>query len=242
MMVRFRNLYFPEGETILPEHMAAAGSMRIAGAGTYQAHKLIKALPYVKTFEVAVDVGANVGTWARVLARLFNEVHCFEPVDTFRECLELNIVEADRPRVRVHDCALGAEDGELELMISKRSSGWTHAVPTAKGGGTALDNSLKKHSGGHLEFTNKTVSVKRLDSFKIERMDFLKIDVEGFELNVVRGGAELIRKHKPTVIVEQKPGTPDRYGFDAKGAVKELQRMGASLAFEWSGDYCLYWK
>lgn len=241
-MIQFRNLYFPDGEKILPEHMAAAGNIEIAGGGTYQAPKLIKALPYVKNFRHAVDVGANVGTWARVLARLFTKVDAFEPIERFRECLALNIHEADRANVTIHDCALGSEEGELEMRVSSGSSGWTHAVPTDKKGAKFLEDVHAKQNHGPLDFQIQKAQVKTLDSFDLPRIDFLKIDVEGFEYHVLKGGAKTIARDHPTVIVEQKPGTPDRYGLPATGAVKFLQGLGATLAFEFSGDYCLYWK
>lgn len=241
-MLQFRNLYFPEGEKILPEHMAAAGNELYRGRGTYQIHKLKKALPYVKNFGHAVDVGANVGTWAHVLADKFQEVDCFEPMDNFRECLALNIPEEKRDHVHIHGCALGAEEGELELRVNTKSSGWTHAVPTSKTGMIMLEKSLAKQSGGSIDFEIHKVPIKTLDSFDLPKIDFLKIDVEGFEYHVVQGGAKTIQRDRPVIIVEQKPGTPDRYGLPPKGAVTALQKMGATLAFEWSGDFCLYWR
>lgn len=225
-MIRFRNLYFPKEEKTLPEHMAASGNVFLAGAGTYQLHKLLKALPYVRDFGVAVDVGANVGTWTRVLARLFAQVHAFEPIPAFRECLEMNIIPADLEHVKIHECALGCQSGEVEMSVNPSSSGWTHVRSSSEKSGNSFVN----------------VPIRSLDGFDIGKVHLIKIDVEGFELNVVRGAEKTIIRHRPVVIVEQKPGTPSRYGLPQKGAVKLLESWGASVAFEWSGDYCLYWK
>jgi FkbM family methyltransferase len=240
-MIQYGNLFFPDGERILPEHMAAQGNVEICGKSTYQWTKLARAIPLIKNFRHAVDVGANVGTWAHVLARLFGKVTCFEPVPAVADCLEKNI-ERDKDHVTIHRVALGAAKGEVGLRLSEGSSGWTHAMPTDEKGAKFLETLHTKQYGDVLKFDIVKAPVETLDSYNLEQVDFLKVDVEGFEYHVVQGGAATIKRCKPTIIIEQKPGTPDRYGLKAQGAVDLLLKMGAKQEFVQSGDYCLTFK
>ena len=78
--------------------------------------------------------------------------------------------------------------------------------------------------------------------FAGERIDLLKIDVEGWEVQVVRGGERVIRECKPVVVVEQKPGHAEAYGFGRRDAVDLLASWGAEVAWEKAGDVCMRWK
>jgi FkbM family methyltransferase len=194
------------------------------GLPTFQFRKLAKAFPLIPNFRHAVDIGAHVGTWSRVLAACFRKVTAFEPMAPFRECFERNIKPEDRHRVTLHPCALGTEVGEVRMAYKPRNSGITH-IRT----GDAVDG-------------DPIVQIRRLDDFGLTEVDFIKTDTEGFEYNVILGGEQTIKRCRPTMIVEQKPSTPGRYGFAVTQAVELLQTWGATLEFEWSGDYCLRWK
>jgi FkbM family methyltransferase len=217
----------PDGDVNIPRvieaEISGKGAPSFDGKPTFQFRKFAKAFPMIRDFRHAVDVGAHVGLWSRVLARMFARVTAFEPMPQCRDCFERNIRSEDRARVTLHACALGSTDGELRFKYKLANSGTTHVIPGATAG-------------------DATVPVRRLDDFDLGVVDFLKIDVEGYELAVVQGGEQVIRRSRPTIIVEQKPGTPQRYGFDQLGAVRQLQKWGAQLEFEWSGDYCLRWK
>jgi len=73
-------------------------------------------------------------------------------------------------------------------------------------------------------------------------IDFIKIDVEGYELEVVKGAKRTICRYKPVMVIEQKPGHGQRYGFGERAAVDLVLTWGAKIAWERSGDYCLVWK
>lgn len=228
-MQEFRGLYFPEGDVSIPNTLAAEittkGAPEFDGLPTYQFRKFAKSFPFIRNFRHAVDVGAHVGLWSRVFCRMFPRVTAFEPMPWCRECFERNIRPEDRARITLHPCALGKSNDELTFRYKTANSGITHVRPNGQG-----------------EPDDVRAPVRRLDEFALDNVDFLKIDVEGFEAHVITGGMATISRCRPTIIVEQKPNTPQRYGLDQLGAVRLLQAIGAVVEFEWSGDYCMRWR
>lgn len=237
-MIKVGGLYYPDGETYLQRHIADKGVIEVAGKPTYQFGKLKKAIPYIANFRHAVDVGANIGTWARVLARLFTRVTAFEPVAAFADCIPANLNEGDN--VEVHRCALGSAVGEVSVLVEPRSSAFTHVKPTHDSPG--VNERHRGHLGGELKHESINVHVRTLDSFGLPKVDFLKIDVEGFEQFVVEGASNTILRDRPVIIVEQKPGTADRYGLGRRGAVALLEKWGAKVMFSQSSDFCMRWE
>lgn len=219
-MKQHRGIWFPDSEEHLCE-MIDFGP-QFAGLPTYQFKKFAKAFPLIKNFRHAVDVGSNVGLWARVLVRCFGRVSAFEPVPELNECLWRNIDANDLTRVELFPVALGETDGRVSLQTRGNSTGYTHVSPDGKG-------------------VIADVPMRRLDSFGLEKVDFLKIDTEGFELYVTRGGKQTIMASRPVMIIEQKPTNPERYGLTPDDLVSTLRDWGAVVAFEWSGDYCFTW-
>lgn len=216
MPKQVNGVWIPDRE----EHLIADihASPMFAGAGTVQLKKYAACFPHIRQFRHAVDIGANCGIWTRVLARCFPLVHAFEPSPEAVECFWLNNPwreMTERSQIVLHEVALGAEAGTVRLNTQLRSSGFTRADPE-----------------GDFE-----VEVRTLDSFSLPHVDFIKIDVEGFEHPVVKGAAETIRKCRPLVILEQKPGNAERQGFKQYGALNLLKKMGGNVVAEISGDF-----
>ena len=138
------------------------------------------------------DVGANIGFYTCLFATLAGpsgRVVAFEPARRTRERLEENIRLNGLRNVRVVPSALGAREGRACI----------HYADAALFEGTA---SLHQIAQGRS--TSEPVSVDTLDAF-VERLgtpDLLKIDVEGAQLEVWRGGARFFRAHSPLVMAE----------------------------------------
>jgi FkbM family methyltransferase len=185
---------------------------QIDGVGVYQYAKLRAALAFVKNWRVAVDVGAHCGLWSMQLEKKFQHVYAFEPILRHCECFQKNTQKATLVRV-----ALGDKNSSVKLKKGIKSTGDTQIADE-----------------GEYE-----AQVHTLDSYALAGVDFMKLDCEGYELFVLRGGEKLINECRPVMIVEQKPGKGKFYGLGDTEAVKWLQAKGYKLQGVISGDYIL---
>lgn len=208
--------WFPDHEVHLIDWLnSKKNKVVMNGRCAYQGNKQLAALKHCKQFRTAVDVGAHVGLWSYNLTYKFEHVHAFEPVAAHRECFAENMVGwADR--VALLSYALGAEPGFISIKTEPGSSG----------------NSAVGAGPGEIE-------MRTLDSFGFQDVDFIKIDTEGYERNVLLGGEQTIKTCRPVVVVEQKRDMASRFGLEPLGAVKLLESWGYKVVEEISGDFVM---
>ncbi len=144
--------------------------------------KLLPAL--VPPGSVAGDVGANRGVYARRLSRLCRQVIAFEP----QPHLARRLVRATAENVVVLPVALSGSAGVATLRIPL--VGKVEATTRA--------------TLGHAEGPTTEVSVLRLrlDDLALDTLDFLKIDVEGHEMDLLDGGMATIERCRPRLLIE----------------------------------------
>lgn len=210
-MLTWDHWKFPDAETHLPQRMRKF-NIRVEGRQTYQYPLYTVAVQHCRQRRVAVDVGAHVGLFSFWMVRDFAQVIAFEPMESHRECWKANVPA--REVDVLYPYALGAREASVRLQPPDvHSSGGTRVVGPGD------------------------VPMRTLDSFTLDRMDFLKIDCEGYELEVVMGGAETIKRCRPTVCVEQRARTVAQFKHGPTDAVKVLQRLGGSVAWTDRSDY-----
>lgn len=226
-------VWLPAGETHFAEMMLNNPKrMRVIdGKHTYQYHKIEAALRHQPPSRrgICLDIGAHVGLWAMWLTRAFEQVHSFEPVPAFADIYPFNV---DMAASTLHRFALGREEGTVSISVPEDMTGNSHiAIP-----GKAPD---RRDGTGPVD-TWHGVPMRSLDSFGFEGVDFIKIDVEGYELPVIEGGRETIQRCKPNMVVEQK-GNEVSYGEPRDAAVKLLQSWGMKPLQVISGDWIMGW-
>lgn len=142
-------------------------------------------------YGTVLDVGANIGMTTLLHSRLADQVHAFEPSPTTFALLEENVATAARDNVVLHNFGLGQAPGAFELTYS----------PNNRSGAYVSDK--VKASEGH---TTETIRIETMDAFVAcggaREVDVIKVDVEGFELNVLRGGADTLARYRPAVVLE----------------------------------------
>jgi FkbM family methyltransferase len=160
-----------------------------------------------------IDVGANEGRFLSHMATRAPDGHhfAFEPIPDLAEQLRTAF-----PDVDVHCAALYDEPGESEFVL----------VPELPGYSGLRERSYPKQ----LETRRIKVKLERLDDVLpedyIPRM--IKIDVEGAELQVLRGALRTLRQHRPLIVFEHGLGAADRYETTPE-AMHELLTSEAGL-------------
>ena len=144
------------------------------------------ATQFIAHDEIFVDVGAHVGTWAQHFALKCKQVHAFEPQRSTYERLEEGVRLAKLRNVSCHDVALGGQ-GEVDL----------HVV-SVDGGGSTLRH--RQELGAVLGV--ERVRCAQIDDFEFDNVGVIKIDAEGFEIDILRGAAKTLEKYWPTLLLE----------------------------------------
>jgi FkbM family methyltransferase len=150
-----------------------------------------------------IDVGANVGYFSLIAANLVGtegEVHSFEPSRTVCELLKASIAKNSVQNVYAMPIALWSESRTLDLA-TQHNSGFTHVSPEG-----THDNLA------HLENVTAITLDQYVKSHVRRPIKLVKIDVEGAEIHVLRGMAEMLRSHKPCLIIEAVDWLLSRFG------------------------------
>lgn len=236
-------VWLPENETHFVEMMLnnPRRQRMINGKATYQYHKLEYAMQVQPAgrFGICVDVGAHVGLWSMWLTDFFDRVVAFEPVKDFRTLFKRNV---DMTNVELEPYALGTEEKTVEIVVPDEQTG---AAYVNHGG----DHPRAKYSSSDKRDVYDNVKMVVFDQYWEEReyeagatlrVDFIKIDVEGYELNVVQGMEQILRRDKPNIVVEQK-GNEGPFGHEHRAAQRFLTKLGARDVRVMAGDHIMAW-
>lgn len=137
---------------------------------------------------VTVDVGANCGLYTRKLARLSRKVHAFEPSHKMAELLR----RTSASNVNIHEVALSDRIGEADLLIPEDNNQLVYGLASLEPRSLAEGQKL----------ASARVPMARLDAIVDEDVAFVKIDVEGHELNVLNGAVAVLENSQPVFLVE----------------------------------------
>lgn len=157
-------------------------------------------LTYVRERDVVVQAGGNCGVWPRALAPLFSTVYTFEPDKTNFGALAFNTV--DFPNVIAMNAALGMHRGMVSMFTEQRELHNCGALFVKPGG---------------------RVPTLRVDDLALTACDLLYLDIEGFELDALRGASATLDAFGPVVALEDK-GLSERYGISKGEAETWLAR------------------
>lgn len=213
-MQNFKGVWLPDGEKHLQVWMSQNGVPKRNGFPTYQYHKYEAAMKWVGKKRTAIDVGAFVGQWSRVMSMDFERVVAFEPVLDYRDCWNINMESVDN--AEMIGIALGNMSGDVRLMNYTEGSYGDTRIMDADDNGDLVG----------------TADMRPLDSFHIDRVDLIKIDCEGYEKQVIEGAMLTLERNKPVVIIEQKKNLD---------ALEPLESLGAIQRDVIRGDYIYSW-
>ena len=173
---------------------------------------------------VVIDVGANIGQYTLIAAQIAGpsgRIFAFEPDPVNAATLERSI-RRNRfdDRVELLRVAVAAKAGKAAFVVQSdrtRSGLCAH--------GTTDDGRMKAIH----------VRTLALDDFLeergLDRLDFLKIDVEGADLDVLRGAERTIRRLQPALMVEYEPEWLRAYGERPEALLEFVERLGYTYRF-----------
>lgn len=140
---------------------------------------------------VILDIGANIGCTALLFAGMAETVYAFEPSKTTFSLLENNIAQSGWKNIVALNMGLGSEPTETTLTFA----------PSNRSGGFVSNQT--QASVGH---TIENIVIRQLDEVATTQqwgqVDFIKMDVEGFEGHVLQGGRCTLESNQPTVVLE----------------------------------------
>ncbi|GII91851.1 FkbM family methyltransferase [Sinosporangium siamense] len=182
----------------------------------------------VRPGDVCLDLGAEYGLYTYPLARLVGgrgAVHSVEPLPGPAALLAAGIRGLGCANVRLHRVALGGRRGEAVMSLPLRGGLPVH--------GRAYLTEGARGPGPNVEFRRTRevrTAVTTLDALcrdeRLHRVDFIKADVEGAEAAVLQGGAEVLVRHRPTLMLEIEDRHLAKYGCDSSAVVDPLRELG----------------
>jgi FkbM family methyltransferase len=182
-------------------------------SGRYDERTLSMLAARLRRGDVVIDVGANIGFYSVRLGRTLQRlgggtVHAFEPIAANAARLAHNVAANGLDViVRVHELALGASDGRVAFRTENEYA-------SSSGNAVMIGAAVASAFRGDTEAT-----VTTLDGF-VERAGvtscaLLKLDVEGAEPDVLRGGAATIARLRPAILAEYNAYWARQFGWDA---------------------------
>ena len=165
----------------------------------------------LKPGDAVVDAGAFIGDYTVRMAKAVGEtgsVVAFEPNLEAYVCLSVNC--RDCPKVWIEHCAL-SDIETTKSVFQESNAGASHLINARNYG--------------------QIIRTRTLDSFNLARCDFIKMDIEGFEVFALRGAMETIKKFRPKMFIELNDSALSRYGFAKDDILKPLLESGYRMEF-----------
>jgi len=169
---------------------------------------------HMKKGDVVIDCGAFIGDHTIAYAKRVGEtgtVFAFEPSKEAYECLKHNTKNEER--VIIYNGGLGATIHKVNIMPVEGNAGMNYLV--------AKDSTAEPH-----QYYDFNINVLTIDSLNLPKLDFIKIDCEGYELEVLKGGIETIKRLKPKMLIEINQMTLERSGLTREDIFTFLTDLG----------------
>ena len=179
--------------------------------GEYQKKQRDTILEFVNKNGNAIDIGAHVGFWLRDMCKQFKHVYAFEPIEEVRQCLAKNV---GAENYSTYSVGLGAKNDVIKVNYNPTETGNTYA---SKDG-------------------NQTITIRKLDDMNLPKIDYIKVDTEGFEIEVLKGGEKMIEKYKPFVHVEVKGKVLVKQGLSSDDVDEYLKSLDYNEVFRISSE------
>lgn len=176
---------------------------------------------FINKESIVVECGCHIGTHTLKIASLCNKLYAYEPMPDTNKVLNANIKLNNIDNVVIFEEGVSDSIGQTKFNF----------IPDGNPGGSCLDNNPM----GDLPYmlpTTRVINVKltTIDLLNLDKLDFMKIDVEGYEPLVINGAMNTIKKCKPVIIMEVWKNHYGQFDLDyTKTLFKELLNVGYNI-------------
>lgn len=184
--------------------------------GAYEPEEHTNMLSLIEDGDVVFDIGANHGWYSLNIGKRFPscQIYAFEPMKKTLEFFKENIALNGLENVRPYNLGFWKEDAVLEFNYYEDTTG-----------GTSIGDLF-----GRADVQKVPCTVRMLDHFvqeeQVDRIDFIKIDIEGAELFALQGGEAALRQHKPKLFVEMLRKWAAKFGYHPNDIIRFMQGLG----------------
>ena len=187
-------------------------------------HKIFE--QYINEDSIVIEGGCHIGLHSVKLSKLSKKLYCYEPLKSSYDLLLSNLELNNCENVEVFNNALSDKQSKVKFN-------WI-------GNGNPGASGLHDNPMGNINSTPTDIQVKTLtiDSLNLSELDFIKLDVEGYELKALKGGIETIKKFKPIITLEC---WENHQGYSSlthtQNTFKEIIDLGYSVSSMTYNDY-----
>lgn len=182
----------------------------------------------LKQGDVIIDVGANSGLYSIFYSKLVGEegkVHAFEPDSVTFSLLNENLKLNNCNNVVTYNFALSNKESRVEMVAFNPKNLKLKNADSFK--------YIQEVAADKLNWETDTIDAFKLDDLKefnkADKIDCIKIDVEGAELLVLQGSENTILKHKPIIILELSGEWTKRFNYKPYQVLVFLNQLGYEM-------------
>jgi FkbM family methyltransferase len=191
LLVRTRHGFY----MVLETDVLVSKSLYVYGEHHENEWQLLKR--FIEPGHIILDIGANLGTFTIPFARAVGQsgkVIAFEPQPVINECLRTTVMLNKMPQIEVHRACVGNDTGMLDIV-----------EPDYTRWGNFSGLPFREDGYNEVRFQEKHIQapcVRIDDLFKEPRLDMMKLDIEGMELEAFEGAEKTIEKFRPVIFFE----------------------------------------
>ncbi|WP_353572721.1 FkbM family methyltransferase [Candidatus Albibeggiatoa sp. nov. BB20] len=192
-------------------------SLNLASGDIFEPDEVALVKQYIKQGDVVIDIGANIGYYSLLFAQLVGEtghVIAFEPDPDNFALLQKNISLNQYRNVTLVQKAVATENSQAQLFLCDENKGMHR-----------LYDSVCCQTSIEVE----TVCLDDYLPTLVNRVDFIKIDIEGAEYNALQGMQNILRQQQPALLTEFSPAALFEYGIKPQTYVDFLTQLDFDL-------------
>jgi len=199
-------------------------------AGEYEKEELRWVINLIHDDDIIFDIGANYGWYSLNISKRYKNtrIHAFEPIEDTFEILSQNVRINNADNVEIYNIGLGEKDKIVEFNYNRDQSGATSMV-----------NLLNRDDAEKIK-----CPIRTLDSFilekRIDKVDFIKCDVEGAEFFVLHGSKNVLEQHRPKLFIEMLRKWAKKFNYHPNDIIQYMSDLGYFCFEITKGKLCLF--